>query len=234
MDRRGLKKLIRDVYFNNLEKTRTLLEKLEDKSVIEDIGMYTIPTPLCHITLFNEAIWRDVDYWTEDIRPAAAAERQKCLAMIEFWKDYYGVKTLPAPDYFLFDHDFFKSDLDETVDEAVFYPRSEWERHNLTEKDAELFLAVCQFDFRRAEALLRAGANPCAEVGDDYCCFTRVGWKIAHLCSCEVQHTGFGQQIDESSFRITYPVLDDLLGLAAYMEMERLLERHSDSTTTTK
>ena len=76
--------LLYAVVLNNVEETKELLAKIEDKSLLEDIGLLSKPFPLHYISLCNEAIWRYVDEWKN--KEEAARFRDKSRAMVEFWK----------------------------------------------------------------------------------------------------------------------------------------------------
>lgn len=67
-----------------------MLAKIEDKSLLEDIGLLSDPFPLHYISLCNEVIWRYVDEWKN--KEEAARFRDKSRAMVEFWKEYYCVE----------------------------------------------------------------------------------------------------------------------------------------------
>ncbi|MBR5822915.1 MAG: hypothetical protein IKY67_02080, partial [Paludibacteraceae bacterium] len=56
--------LLEACLFSDLEGIKGGLKEITDKSALEDVNLYSIPTPLYHLTLLNQMVF-DTEYWTD-------------------------------------------------------------------------------------------------------------------------------------------------------------------------
>ena len=225
--------LLRACLFSDLEGIKDGLKEVSDRSVLEDVNLYSISTPLYHLTLLNQMVF-DTEYWTDidDDKQEAVAwmeERTKCV--IDFWREFYGVDELPQPKYedYTID-DFFCAMLEDDDEDILDAPKDAFIQHGCREIDVDLYLATDRFQFNKAEALLRQGANPLAplircedsEYGEQAC--DRIDTEISFL-ALELLPVyrevlvGKSPEINDNEYR-------DLLGLAEHIKMSKLFEKY--------
>lgn len=225
--------LLRACLFSDLEGIKDGLKEVSDRSVLEDVNLYSIPTPLYHLTLLNQMVF-DTEYWTDidDDKQEAVAwmeERTKCV--IDFWREFYGVDELPQPKYedYTID-DFFCAMLEDDDEDILDAPKDAFIQHGCREIDVDLYLATNRFQFNKAEALLKQGANPCAELKynenqyDVDWAYHRIGAEVVFL-ALELL------PLYKEAFDGQTPILHgeeyrDLLGLAEHVKMEKLFEKY--------
>jgi hypothetical protein len=151
--------LLKAVASNDVDEVRTLIIQDECKAIIDDIALFSHPFPLHYITLCYEAIWRDADDWKD--KEWANAAKNSTNAMLEFWKEYYGVDSFPRIEYRTYsEDDFYCAWDDETDEDLLFHPKSEFIAIGKRGIAPDLYCAVERFQFDKVEGLLRQGANP--------------------------------------------------------------------------
>ena len=225
--------LLRACLFSDLEGIKDGLKEVSDRSVLEDVNLYSIPTPLYHLTLLNQMVF-DTEYWTDidDDKQEAVAwmeERTKCV--IDFWREFYGVDELPQPKYedYTID-DFFCAMLEDDDEDILDAPKDAFIQHGCREIDVDLYLATNRFQFNKAEALLKQGANPCAELhysgnpdhGD--WAYHRIGAEVVFL-ALELLPL-YKEAFDGQTPTLHGEEYRDLLGLAEHVKMEKLFEKY--------
>lgn len=229
--------LITAVVLNDVEETRTILAKLEDMGQLEDIKLLSKPFPLHYISLCNEVMWRDIDEWKD--KEMAKRNRDKSYAMVEFWKEFYGVSDFSPIDYRKYYEDFLCAYPDDTDEDIMWAPKSKFIEAGNREIDVDLYCAVCRFDFDRTQQLLDMGANPNIalyekpeselnkwEKHDGCHALDKVGTEESFL----IQETLWLLKEAETDM-VKRSWIDDntiskLLGIAAYSEMYRLLDKY--------
>ena len=225
--------LLRACLFSDLEGIKDGLKEVSDRSVLEDVNLYSIPTPLYHLTLLNQMVF-DTEYWTdidEDKQEAVAwmEERTKCV--IDFWREFYGVDELPQPKYedYTID-DFFCAMLEDDDEDILDAPKDAFIQHGCREIDVDLYLATNRFQFNKAEALLKQGANPCAELKynenqyDVDWAYHRIGAEVVFL-ALELLPL-YKEAFDGQTPTLHGEEYRDLLGLAEHVKMEKLFEKY--------
>lgn len=225
--------LLRACLFSDLEGIKDGLKEVSDRSVLEDVNLYSIPTPLYHLTLLNQMVF-DTEYWTDidDDKQEAVAwmeERTKCV--IDFWRELYGVDELPQPKYedYTID-DFFCAMLEDDDEDILDAPKDAFIQHGCREIDVDLYLATNRFQFNKAEALLKQGANPCAELKynenqyDVDWAYHRIGAEVVFL-ALELLPL-YKEAFDGQTPTLHGEEYRDLLGLAEHVKMEKLFEKY--------
>lgn len=227
--------LLYAVVLNNVEETKELLAKIDDKSLLEDIGLLSKPFPLHYISLCNEAIWRYVDEWKN--KEEATRFRDKSRAMVEFWKEYYRVEDFAQINYRIYNEDFYCAWDDETDEDILCAPKEDYIEVGCRALDLDLYCAVERFDFDEVERLLDMGANPDAdlydkpveqrgEIDDCWSAIERIGFEKSYICS-ELLWLLRDAEIDMEKRRwIDKGTVAHILGRAAHSEMYRLLEKY--------
>lgn len=226
--------LLYAVVLNNVEETKELLAKIEDKSLLEDIGLLSEPFPMHYISLCNEAIWRNVDEWKN--KEEAARFRDKSRAMVEFWKEYYRVEDFAQINYRIYNEDFYCAWDNETDEDILWAPKEDYINAGCRMLDIDLYCAVCRFDFNEVKSLLDMGADPDVdlydkpieqrEIDDDWNAMDRIGGEELYICS-ELLWLLRDAEIDMKKRRwIDKGTVADILGLAAHSEMYRLLDKY--------
>ena len=225
--------LLRACLFSDLEGIKDGLKEVSDRSVLEDVNLYSIPTPLYHLTLLNQMVF-DTEYWTDidDDKQEAVAwmeERTKCV--IDFWREFYGVDELAQPKYedYTID-DFFCAMLEDDDEDILDAPKDAFIQHGCREIDVDLYLATNRFQFNKAEALLKQGANPCAELKynenqyDVDWAYHRIGAEVVFL-ALELLPL-YKEAFDGQTPTLHGEEYRDLLGLAEHVKMEKLFEKY--------
>lgn len=225
--------LLRACLFSDLEGIKDGVKEISDRSVLDDVNLYSIPTPLYHLTLLNQMVF-DTEYWTDidDDKQEAVAwmeERTKCV--IDFWREFYGVDELPQPKYedYTID-DFFCAMLEDDDEDILDAPKDAFIQHGCREIDVDLYLATNRFQFNKAEALLKQGANPCAELKynenqyDVDWAYHRIGAEVVFL-ALELLPL-YKEAFDGQTPTLHGEEYRDLLGLAEHVKMEKLFEKY--------
>lgn len=225
--------LLEACLFSDLEGIKDGLKEISDRSALDDVNLYSIPTPLYHLTLLNQMVF-DTEYWTdidEDKQEAVAwmEERTKCV--IDFWREFYGVDELPQPKYedYTID-DFFCAMLEDDDEDILDAPKDAFIQHGCREIDVDLYLATNRFQFNKAEALLKQGANPCAELKynenqyDVDWAYHRIGAEVVFL-ALELLPL-YKEAFDGQTPTLHGEEYRDLLGLAEHVKMEKLFEKY--------
>lgn len=226
--------LLKAVTSNDVEDVRALIERVECKAIIDDIALFSHPFPLHYITLCYEAIWRDADDWED--KEWANATKNSTNAMLEFWKEYYGVDSFPRIEYRTYsEDDFYCAKDDETDEDLLFHSKSELVAFGNREIDLDLYCAVERFQFDKVEELLRQGANPRAEIYDglnnhdvpfdSWSAIDRIDGEVCFLC-CETMD--FMRQLlsKKAHWFIGEMLFHNILSLAAHSEMYELLRKY--------
>jgi len=186
---------------------------------------------LKYLTLFNKIIWFDND-WRNDLKPFVRRMRQRVQRMIKFWIDEGEGDFLSQPFTYNKYHEYFVCDDPndpELADQLLFEPISEYVKKGFREIDLRLYNRVECFDFEQVEKLLKQGADPTVPIENlpftDI--FSAVEMEESFLATVEIvpQFKNFEQNGYPSTFNIIR-MFGDLLGLAAYTEMYRLISRY--------
>ena len=226
-------RLLEACLFSDLEGIKEGLKEITDKSALEDVNLYSIPTPLYHLTLLNQMVF-DTEYWkdlVDDKQEVVVWMEERTKTVIDFWKEYYGVEELPQPKYEDYTIDDFFCAMSEDDDEDILdAPKNVLIQRGCREIDLDLYLATDRFQFNKAETLLMQGANPSApllrcedsEYGEQAC--GRIDIEISFLALelfpvyREVL-VGERPELRDNDYR-------DLLGLAEHVKMSKLFEKY--------
>ena len=226
--------LLKAVASNDVDEVRTLIVQDECKAIIEDIGLFSRPFPLHYVTLCYAAIWRDADDWKD--KEWANAAKNSTDVMIEFWKEYYGVDSFPRIKYRTYcEDDFYCAWDDETDEDILFKPKSEFIALGKREIDLDLYCAVERFQFDKVEELLKQGANPRAEIYnglndndvpfDSWSAIDRIDGEVGFLC-CETMSSMRQLLSKQAHWFLGEQLFHNILSLAAHSEMSALLEKY--------
>lgn len=229
---------IRATLLSDLEKLKSALDKLDDKSLIEDIRLFSKPTPLYHLSLYNQLIW-DAKFWGWDDREGGDMikwMKQRTVEVLEFWKGYLGVEELDEPNYKQYaGMDYLAADNDESDEYILEGKREDFIAQGCREIDIDLYLATNRFEYDKVETLLQQGANPDAELHcepEDEVGNYHFDWALHRIGSEEMwlsdnlfpvfEDLYAGKDIEMDYFRHC----EELLGLAAYVKMDKLFEKY--------
>ena len=226
-------RLLEACLFSDLEGIKEGLKEITDKSALEDVNLYSIPTPLYHLTLLNQMVF-DTEYWkdlVDDKQEVVVWMEERTRRVVDFWKEYYGVEELPQPKYedYTID-DFFCAMLEDDDEDILDAHKDVLIQRGCREIDLDLYLATDRFQFNKAETLLMQGANPSApllrcedsEYGEQAC--GRIDIEISFLALelfpvyREVL-VGESPELRDNDYR-------DLLGLAEHVKMSKLFEKY--------
>ena len=229
---------IKATLLSDLQELKSALDKLEDKSIIEDIRLFSKPTPLYHLTLYSQMVWDPV-FWGWEGRNGGDMikwMKQRTAEVLEFWKGYLGVEELDEPDYKQYaGMDYLAADDDESDEDILDGKREDFIAQGCRDIDIDLYLATNRFEYEKAEILLQQGANPDAELHcepedeDGYYYFdwagNRVGDEVCLLSDnlfpvFEAHYAGKDIEIDY------FRHCEELLGLASYVKMDKLFEKY--------
>lgn len=222
---------------HNIVETKELLAKIENKCILQDIGLLAEPFPLHYISLCHEVMWREVDEWND--KEMAKINKDKACAMVEFWREYYVVRDFVSIDYRKYYEDFYCADPDETDEDILWAPKSKFIEAGSREIDVDLYCAVCRFDFERTHQLLDMGANPNIDLYEkpeseleewekhDGChALNKIGAEESYL----IHETLWLLQEAKTDMVkrgwIDRGTISNILGIAAYSEMYRLLDMY--------
>lgn len=124
---------------------------------------------------------------------------------------------------------FYRKWDDDTVEDILDKTREELNELGFCDLDIDLYCAVCKFDFKETERLLKAGANPNTNIDGEYDpefdeepenCFDRIGRECDGLEFALLRDLIRGDEYVTSDY---YCYLTDLVGLAAHKGMYSLL-----------
>ena len=226
--------LLYAVVLNNVEETKELLAKIEDKSLLEDIGLLSKPFPLHYISLCNEAIWRYVDERRD--KEEAARFRDKSRAMVAFWKEYCRVEDFAQIDYRIYNENFYCAWDDDTDEDILCASKEDYINVGCRLLDIDLFCAVERFDFGEVKRLLEMGANPDVDLYDkpieqrknleQINAMERIGFEKSYICTELLWFLRAAEVDMEKRKWIDMGTVAHILGLAAHSEMYRLLEKY--------
>lgn len=225
--------LLEACLFSDLEGIKEGLKEITDKSALQDVNLYSIPTPLYHLTLLNQMVF-DTEYWTDiddDKLEAVAWMEERTKRVVDFWREYYGVEELPPVQYEKYtEDDFFRAWLEDDDEEILDAPREAFIQHGCREIDIDLYLATDRFQFNKAETLLMQGANPCAELQyndnqyDVDWAYHRIGAEVVFL-ALELLPI-YKDAFDGQKQTLHGETCRYLLGLAEHVKMEKLFDKY--------
>lgn len=228
--------LIKATYHSDYEYLKQLVESKEfDESIIHDIGLLDKPFPLYYLTLcFKVCLAHN---FIDSVMPLVRELRANIDKLLAFWQERFGIDPSEKIDYKKYgSHYFYCTPEDETI-EDMFYPDliQSYLDNGCRMIDIQLYDEVCRFKFEEVEELLKAGANPNANLvakgedeDDPYNCLERIGGESSYLCSCEIfpilesDHKIWYQQ----RYAINSNDIGDVLGWAAHEEMYDLLKKY--------
>lgn len=209
---------------NNLELTKELLSKLEDKGFIDNIEWQSTELALYHLTTAVQMIFGSIEEYTD--KEWAVVQKAKMDAMVDFWCDYLGVELLPT-----FDPTPFISDYYSLSGEADIFiingELSDYEKLGYRGIDIELYCAAVRLDFDRTRRLLDNGADPNVQfkvIGTDDELWN-VLWHIGGEMSWLSTEFAF---LEDDNSECRYIEIDKFISYAAHAEMYRLLEKHQN------
>ena len=225
--------LIKASLFSDVEGIKMALNMLPDKSVLENVDLYSAPTPLYHLSLLNQMVF-DTEYWTDlddDKQKVVAWMEERTKRVIDFWKEYYGVENLPQVQYEKYTGvDFFRAWLEDNDEDILDAPKEYFIQHGCREIDVDLYLATERFQFDEVESLLKQGANPCAELNysenSEYgdWAYHRIGAEVVFLALELLPH--YEEAFEGRKTTLHGHEYKDLLGLAKHVKMEKLYDKY--------
>ena len=221
---------------SDLDALKSALNELEDKSIIEDTRLFSKPTPLYHLSLYNKMVW-DPAFWGWEGRDGGDMikwMKQRTAEVLEFWRKYLGVDEFVEPNYQEYAGSEYLAYDHESDEEILDAKREDFIAQGCREIDIDLYLATHRFEYDRVEYLLQQGANPEAELHcepEDEEGWYPVDWPDHCIHSEEEWLTEILFPIYEDSFAnkdvaIELKHCDLLLGLAAYVKMDKLFEKY--------
>lgn len=232
IENKELEELFLAVYFNDLEKVIELKNQFpelfskKDKFQIDENTSFD----LINLTLFNQAIWFDVD-WRKEIMPLVEKHRQRTEKMLDFWRAELGQQEIKRQVEHNHYHENFYCDDPNDFDEIILEPISTYLGKGFREIDLRLYNRVQCFDFSEVTKLLEQGAksNIHFENDGDSSAFSRISSERSYLATCQVIPKF--EAFETSGYNKGFDILEmfgDILGLAAHEEMYHLLEKYDD------
>lgn len=212
-------RLIRAVLANDIVEIKRVMAELEDKRIIDDLGWYNAPLPLYYLTIANQIIFGDVDEYIN--KEEAIIEREKINTMVEFWKEYFCIDTLPNidltpyfKDYYVFDNDYYLSG-----------EVSDYVAQGYRAIDVELYCAANRLDYNCVKQLLEQGADPNVKIkyidaNENFNTFWSIGDELSWL------ETEFQEFMNDDKRVCREIELGQVMTQAAHSEIYRLLERY--------
>jgi len=230
-------KLIKAVFHNQYDLVKDLLRSDEfDKKILDDISIFEYaPFPLYFITMcYKHFMWND---YAEEIMPMILRHRKNIDALLELWKNEYGIDVTQKIDYKKYERDFFCTEDSETTDDVLWDPVEKFLKAGYRRIDIKLYEAVEKFHFDEVEKLLMQGAKPDVDLlpiddlesNDPWNCLDRIGNECSYLCTCEVLFQL--KIVNEHWYQdcpITSKEIGDLIGLSAHEDMYKLLIQYVD------
>lgn len=231
-------KLMRATLFGDSEEVKRVLDALVNRPMIDDIHIFSIPTPIYQIALFNQMVW-DPSYWTDlrdEYQVIVPWMQQRTEQTLAVWRDFLGVEELPQPEYDKYTvDDFFCDDKDESDEEVLFAPKENFLKCGCREIDVDLYLATCRFEFDKVEGLLQRGANPCTDlsyIGEDgnihydESSYHRIEAEVVYLALELFPLYQKAQAGDIYSIEVDWRDYENILGLAEHVRMEKLFNKY--------
>lgn len=235
--KRKEKELFLAIFFNDTEKLIRIkndypeIYARKNAFEISAFGFARTVLDLKYLTLFNKIIWFDDD-WRTGLLPFVNLNRQRILRIIDFWKSEAEAGFLTRDFPFNKYHEFFLCDdpNDARLKEEILYePMADYLKKGFREIDLRLYQRVECFDFEQVEKLLKQGANPLIPIEDDPYSdiFSEVELEESFLATIEI--VPVFQIFEQKRYRHDYDIghlFANLLGLAAYTRMRRLLDQY--------
>ena len=230
-------RLIKAVFHNQYGLVKDLLTSDEfDKKILDDTGIFEYaPFPLYYITMcYKHFMWND---YIKEVMPMVLRHRKNIDALLELWKNEYGIDVTQKIDYKKYERDFFCTEDSKTTYDVLWDPVEKFLKAGFRRIDIDLYEAVEKFHFDEAEILLKQGANPDVDLlpiddldsNDPWNCLDRIGNECSYLCTCEVF---FQLKIVNEHWYQNWPItskeIGDLIGLAAHEDMYKLLIQYVD------
>lgn len=226
--------LITATYHSDYEYVKQLIESEEfDESIIHDIGVLEVPFPLYYLTrCFKICLAHD---FIDEVMPLVKQLRKNIDKLLVYWQGRFSVDPNEKIDYKRYGSNcFYCTPAEEAIGDA-FYPNhiQEFIDNGCRMIDIQLYDEVCRFKFEEVEELLRAGANPNANLvakgedeDDPYNCMDRIGGECSYLCTCEVFPILKGDRRIwyQQNYAINSNDVGYILGWAAHTEMYELLK----------
>lgn len=231
-------KLMRATLFSDSEGVKRVLDEIVNRPMIDDVHIFSRPTPIYQIAMFNQMVW-DTSYWIDlkDEYQMIVPWMQQCTEQtLAVWREFLGVEELPQPEYEKYtEDDFFCDDIDEPDEEVLWAPKENFLKCGCREIDVDLYLATCRFEFDKVEDLLQRGANPCADLSyieEDGSVqyldtsYHRIGAEVVYLALelFPLYQKAFAGDIE--SVEIDRLDFENILGLAEHVKMEKLFEKY--------
>ena len=223
---------------SDLEALKSALDELEDKSIIEDVRLFSKPTPLYHLTQYNKMVWEPKFWGWEGHEGGDMIKwmQHRTSEVIEFWKEWLGVEELSEPNYQAYAGAEYLAYNDDSDEDILEGKRVDFVTQGCRDIDIDLYLATHRFEYDRVESLLQQGANPEAEMHcepEDDEGWYPVDWAYHCIHSEEEWLSDVLFPLYEDAFANKSPEIelkhcDILLGLAAYVKMDKLIESYRD------
>lgn len=191
-------KLISAVFYSDIDTVKSIIASDDfDKNVLQDIEISQTPFPLYYLTLCIDVVVVPENFTL--YRQAAFDVRNRCNKMLDFWKNYYQISQFEPIEYNRYwdINGFYCYEPTDGVNDIMSEPVSELLKVGNRQIDIELFCAVSKFHFLEVERLLKAGANPNADLfteedlkikdetglWDVENCIEKIGGECSCLCS---------------------------------------------------
>jgi len=228
-----MKKLFLAIFFNDIEKViefKNQYPEIYAKKVSFLIDGY-VEFDLTNLTFFNQTVWND-NGWNEELMSFIKEHRQRTKQMLDFWRVELGIKNMQQVfKYNQYWNWFYCEDPDD-LDIVIDKPISYFLEKGFREIDLRLCNRVECFDFTETKLLLEQGAKSDIDFYKEEDCNAqdRIVTELCYLASCHIVpefktflKKGYNQDFDIED------MFGRLLGLAAYQEMDNLLEMYIEA-----
>ncbi len=230
-EKEKLDELFLAIYFNDLERVVSFKEQYPEIFELRHrfLTIEWRQFDLTDLTILNQTVWFSDEWekwYEEDDMPFVMRQREGTKRMLDFWRYELEqdklVRQFVYNDYYM---SFRCSDPDD-YDEIITDPISLYLEKGFREIDLRLYNRVQAFDFAAVRSLLEQGANPDVILDEEnpesssYLSIPYPYWWLMRYVKAIFDK--FESKAYDQEF-IIWRTFGDLLGLAAHVEMHRLL-----------
>jgi len=233
MEKSIKQQLINATFMNDYDLVVKLLDSQQyDESVINNIGIFSIPFPLFYVTMcYKRTMWTD---FNNDVMPFIIEQRKNIDLLLNMWRDRFGANVDAAIDYKKYGEFFFCDDDSYTLEDIFCgITIDKYLENGCRQIDLELYASVSKFNFANVRELLELGANPDADLipvdRDDICnCLDRIETECSYLCTCQIFPLIMTEteKVLDNHTNVKFQDICDLIGWAAHEDMCALLKEY--------
>lgn len=219
---------INAVFYANPVKLQQLIDEGHFYTrLLEDCGLLAKPFPIWRITqCWEAAMGDDPTAFSESCRAEVTDFMARNRQVKEIFQKTLHVEFTPIvyQDYW---ENFYCMEPYASVEDIIDYTPKALAKVGTRQIDIDLYCAVEKFEFSRVIELLKAGANPNANMttdeDDESTALDRIGMECSYLCTCQLSFAWS----PKNHTCVGHHEIGDLVGWAAHETMSRCLEQYS-------